>query len=719
MSYRLRPAKRRSLAALAVASVVAIPVYGWVAQVPFALAALALLIAQRQADRVRRPEYVLAGVWVCAQAAIVAAIALSEGPRIYVLPVLVFPMLVAAPVFPRRVVAVGAGLGAATMIATAFAFMPGAVEATPPVVVFPVLLLITLTMLAARTLAAEEDSRHAVVVDPLTGLLNRGALQARAAELTHHMAGELAAEAAVIVADIDRFKAINDELGHTRGDAVLVEVARRLARVVTQNGSLYRFGGEEFVVLLEGSAASTASELAERMRTAVQREPVADLPITMSFGVAHSDAGARDYARLFANADRALYRAKAAGRNCVRGHESGEGAELRSVSGSPAKRDAATDVKRDRRRHPATPARPGSEVSPSAAVENVPHNLIIRTAAEREHMLDLSSRTREIAKIVNPLTLAALVAAVPWLGWQSLVPVVISVAVLQLLQVTVVARSARPEYPRLVAVFLVVAGTGLGLVIANEAFLFALPLLTILMFSNAAAFPAPAAAGMAVITAAMMTGVAFLLGADQVLHNPSILVFPLALLAAVSFFGNAIGAVTVDQLAAATTDSLTGMLNRGALRARVAELAQGGAGRNESVAVLMADLDHFKAVNDEHGHDVGDRVLVEVADRVRACLRPFDAVYRIGGEEFVALLVGADEEATAIAERIRQAVRRTPIAGLSVSISIGVVVSGAGEPFDYDALYASVDDALLAAKAAGRDQVRRAPADAAKQPVAA
>ena len=252
------------------------------------------------------------------------------------------------------------------------------------------------------------------------------------------------------------------------------------------------------------------------------------------------------------------------------------------------------------------------------------------------------------------------------------------------------------------------ASIGLGLAIAQNSMLFALPFLTIVMFSNAAAFPAPAATVMAAATGALMTGVALLIGAHQVLDNPAILVFPLALLGAVSIFGNAVGAITMRQRWAAATDQLTGLLNRNALHTRTAELAQGASGRDQSVALMVADLDHFKAINDQHGHACGDHVLAGVAERIQAGVRLFDPVYRIGGEEFVALLVGASLEPAAVAERIRDAVSSEPIAGIPVTVSIGVAVSPAGEPFDYETLFAAADAALRHAKADGRNRVLQA-----------
>ncbi len=134
---------------------------------------------------------------------------------------------------------------------------------------------------------------------------------------------------------------------------------------------------------------------------------------------------------------------------------------------------------------------------------------------------------------------------------------------------------------------------------------------------------------------------------------------------------------------------------------------------------MVADLDHFKAINDQHGHACGDHVLVGVAERIQAGVRLFDPVYRIGGEEFVALLVGASPDSSTVAERIRDAVRSEPIAGIPVTVSIGVAVSPAGEPFDYEALFAAADAALRRAKTSGRDRVRQAAAPVTAPPVAA
>ncbi len=704
MSARLRTAKRWSIALLGVAALVSIPVYGWAMQLPFIAAGVAVVIGELVMVRMARPERSSVAVFLIAQSSIVLAIALATGPRIYALPIFVFPALVVAPQLPRRVVAVGAGLTVLAMVGTGLVFMPSAIAATPPALVLPVAMVVVIALLAAMTLDAEEKSRAAAIVDPLTGLLNRTALQARAVELTHHLAGVGSAQVAVIVGDVDHLKSINDEHGHAAGDEVLVSVARRLETVVAQNGSLYRFGGEEFVALLEGAAAGVATGLAERMRAAARQETSGGIPVTMSLGVATSNAQVRDYALLFACADRALYRAKAGGRDRV---VTSGSADLARAGEAVADRG---DAPLDRRLRPAVPLQAAAATGGAPARDDrpsdAPRSLLIATATEREHMLDIFARQRRVSAFTSPISFVALASTVPWFGWTSVIPVVVSVALATAIHTIVPQRVARPEYPMTLAVMFTLVGVAGGLLLADPAPLFALPFLTVLMFVTGAALPARGAAGVAVFGGAVIAAAALLMDAPAVLGNPSILLLPLALLGAVSLFGYGIGQATVDQLGVATIDQLTGMLNRTALRARVAELSHRLDAGGKPVAVLVADLDNFKAINDEHGHATGDRVLAEVADRMRTGLRLFDSAYRIGGEEFLVLLVGMDERGAAVvAERIRASVGGRGVAGLPVTVSVGVSDCGAGAAFDYERLFGAADAALRVAKANGRNRV--------------
>jgi diguanylate cyclase (GGDEF)-like protein len=120
---------------------------------------------------------------------------------------------------------------------------------------------------------------------------------------------------------------------------------------------------------------------------------------------------------------------------------------------------------------------------------------------------------------------------------------------------------------------------------------------------------------------------------------------------------------------------------------------------------VLLDLDRFKRVNDEHGHERGDAVLRDAAYEIRKALRSFELVYRIGGEEFLLLLPGADlESGVEIAERVRVAMALAYPGEVAMTVSAGVATA-AGAEVSYDDLFRAADLALLSAKRAGRDRV--------------
>jgi len=157
-----------------------------------------------------------------------------------------------------------------------------------------------------------------------------------------------------------------------------------------------------------------------------------------------------------------------------------------------------------------------------------------------------------------------------------------------------------------------------------------------------------------------------------------------------------------------TRDSLTGALTRRALfTTGEAELARSRR-QGRALSVLMLDLDHFKRINDEHGHLVGDRVLVDFVARAHAVLRRPAVLGRYGGEEFVALLPDTDTaQALAVAERIRASTCADPDLPCC-EVSIGV--AGALPRDSLEALVKRADVALYEAKAQGRNRVAEAPA---------
>jgi two-component system, cell cycle response regulator len=160
----------------------------------------------------------------------------------------------------------------------------------------------------------------------------------------------------------------------------------------------------------------------------------------------------------------------------------------------------------------------------------------------------------------------------------------------------------------------------------------------------------------------------------------------------------------------ATYDGLTGLLNRAAILEFLDREISRCIREGSSVAVLMADLDRFKNINDSYGHLAGDAILCEVAKRMQSEIRGYDAVGRYGGEEFLVVLPGCDLAAgQAQAERLRhRIVSRTVRAGstaLAVSCSIGVSWRAGPAQVTADALIHEADVALYAAKEAGRNRV--------------
>lgn len=155
-------------------------------------------------------------------------------------------------------------------------------------------------------------------------------------------------------------------------------------------------------------------------------------------------------------------------------------------------------------------------------------------------------------------------------------------------------------------------------------------------------------------------------------------------------------------------DPLTGSLNRRGLDEHFPEVEVTQGDVVEPLSVVMADIDLFKATNDQHGHAVGDVVLKHVAHVLSRVLRGGDAVVRIGGEEFLLILPGVDlTRAETVAERARAAVEAhpTPIDGawIMTTVSMGVAQRGHGEA--RDAVIARADEALYRAKLGGRNRI--------------
>jgi diguanylate cyclase (GGDEF)-like protein len=161
---------------------------------------------------------------------------------------------------------------------------------------------------------------------------------------------------------------------------------------------------------------------------------------------------------------------------------------------------------------------------------------------------------------------------------------------------------------------------------------------------------------------------------------------------------------------ASTTDALTTLLSRAYLLERFDQLYADALEQSHAVSVLMVDVDHFKRVNDTHGHAVGDRVLQKVADVLGNATRKQDACGRLGGEEFVLVLDRCGEaQALDVAQRIRQGIADVEFAAESgpfrVTVSIGIASLPEGGYANTEQVLRAADRALYASKDGGRDRV--------------
>jgi len=270
-------------------------------------------------SRFRHPETVGAVTFGLLELDLALSVLISGGGHSPLLPLMVVPVFTQAVCFRPQViwsfVVLSTVLAGA---AVAGAGMLGSPEATPSWVhlVGYAALLWCLALAAQYLAASDRNSRDDAVIDPLTGLFNRKALTVRFPDV-RAQAVAVDTDVSVVMFDVDWFKSVNDTHGHQRGDQVLKALADTMRSTLRSADLLYRIGGEEFLVVLPAHDLRAATAVAERLRRTVAEQLTAGLELTVSSGVASARGTAVHLEALTDRADRALYAAKAAGRNRV------------------------------------------------------------------------------------------------------------------------------------------------------------------------------------------------------------------------------------------------------------------------------------------------------------------------------------------------------------------------------------------------------------------
>jgi diguanylate cyclase (GGDEF)-like protein len=322
-------------------------------------------------------------------------------------------------------------------------------------------------------------------------------------------------------------------------------------------------------------------------------------------------------------------------------------------------------------------------------------------------MLDMDRRLRPVRLRTFAVLAAALLASGAWVGWWTIAPLLAAAAVFRVAD-TRIEGTARPEFWMFAAWAAAEAIIAVSLALTGSSAVSMLAMLSIPIVTLSARFSSRGILIGVAIALGLMIAVAFGTNAHAVTQNPPLLIAPLAVVISVAMLSMALMRSDVEHRSKAVIDQLTGLLNRAALETRANELEQQSAITGEPVALIVADLDNFKRVNDLHGHASGDAVLKEVAYLVRKRLRAFDLAYRLGGDELLILVPGVDlEVAKLVAEGLREAVGSEALGGgVRVTISCGVSATRHGESFDFDTVFRSADAALYEAKRCGGDRVR-------------
>lgn len=318
MEIRLRPYRFACFAILAAGLAAFSSEFGWWWTIPLAAGLAGFAVADMFMRSSGHPTLWVATAWGILPLLLADAVITTGGPESPVLMWFALPAVTLGARFEPRGIALGTAYILVLLGLSTYVLDPSAAVAHGQEVMAAVALVLCTVILSGALVESERAHRRRSIFDPLTGLFNRNALDRRLSELDGQPTGrERGASHALLLCDLDNFKRVNDELGHAAGDAVLQDVANTMRSVIRAGDSIYRVGGEEILVVLQGATEEDAVGVAERLCRAVRDRRPVGASVTISVGVAVSRPGPLDTDELVGLADAALYSAKASGRDRV------------------------------------------------------------------------------------------------------------------------------------------------------------------------------------------------------------------------------------------------------------------------------------------------------------------------------------------------------------------------------------------------------------------
>jgi diguanylate cyclase (GGDEF)-like protein len=317
MEQRLGRYRALCFAILAAGLAALAPELGWGWMLPLAVGFAGFAVADRFMRRSSHPAIWIATAWGLTPLLLADAVLSTGGASSPALMWFALPAVTLGARFEPRGIALGTAYILSLLMLCTYGADPAAAAAGGQSVIAAVALVLSTVTLSGALVESDRAHRRRSTVDPLTGLLNRNALEQRLAELDDLSRGDEASSHALLLCDLDHFKRVNDQLGHAAGDTVLQQVASTMRAKLRAGDSIYRVGGEEILVVLPGASRDDAVAVGERLRLAVRDLRPIGVQMTVSIGAAVSRPGGIDVDDLVRRADEALYTAKGNGRDTV------------------------------------------------------------------------------------------------------------------------------------------------------------------------------------------------------------------------------------------------------------------------------------------------------------------------------------------------------------------------------------------------------------------